>query len=65
MTIYNIFCYPEIVHTRNVCSAPEIIQRGETPMLETLKNEIIHYIERMDEYKLRIVLGFVKKLLNL
>lgn len=34
-------------------------------MIETIKNELIQYIERMDEYQLYIVLGFVKKLFNI
>lgn len=34
-------------------------------MIETLKNELIQYIERMDEYQLRIVLSFIKKLFGL
>ena len=33
-------------------------------MIETLKNELIQYIERMDEYQLHIVLGFIKKLFH-
>ena len=32
--------------------------------MQTLIKELNQYIERMDGYKLRIVLGFVKKLLN-
>ena len=34
-------------------------------MIETLKNELIQYIERMNEYQLHIVLGFIKKLFHL
>lgn len=34
-------------------------------MTETLINEIIQHTEKMDEYQLRIVLGFIKRLLNL
>lgn len=34
-------------------------------MIETIKNELIQYIERMDEYQLHIVLGFIKKLFNI
>ena len=34
-------------------------------MSETLKNEIIQLTEKMDEYQLRILLGFIKRLLNL
>lgn len=34
-------------------------------MTETLKNEIIQLTEKMDEYQLRILLGFIKRLLNL
>ena len=34
-------------------------------MLETLKNEIIQHTEKMDEYQLRILLGFIKRLFNL
>ena len=33
-------------------------------MIETLKNELIQYIERMDESQLHIVLGFIKKLFH-
>lgn len=33
-------------------------------MIETLKNEIIQYIERMDDHQLNIVLGFIKKLFH-
>lgn len=32
--------------------------------MQTLIKELQQYIERMDEYKLRIVLGFVKRLFN-
>ena len=32
--------------------------------MQTIIKEIHQYIERMDEYKLRIVLGFVKRLFN-
>ena len=31
-------------------------------MTETVKAEILQYIEKMDDYKLRILLGFVKSL---
>lgn len=34
-------------------------------MIETLKNQLIQYIERMDEPQLHIVLGFIKKLFHL
>lgn len=34
-------------------------------MTEALKNELHQYIERMNEYQLRILLGFIKKLFNL
>lgn len=39
------------------------ISSREVPrMKETLKNELIHYIEKMDEYQLHIILGFIKRL---
>lgn len=31
-------------------------------MKETLKSELLQYIETMEEYQLHIVLGFIKKL---
>ena len=31
-------------------------------MLETLKNEIISYIEKLDESQLHVLLGFIKRL---
>lgn len=31
-------------------------------MNEALKTQLIQYIEKMDEYQLHIVLGFIKKL---
>ena len=34
-------------------------------MTEALKTELLQYIERMDEYQLRLVLGFLKKLFHL
>ena len=34
-------------------------------MNEALKNEILHYTDKMNEFQLRIVLGFIKKLFNL
>lgn len=34
-------------------------------MKETLKSELIQYIEKMDEYQLHILLGFIKKLFGL
>lgn len=34
-------------------------------MNEALKNELHQYIDQMNEYQLRIVLGFIKKLFNL
>lgn len=34
-------------------------------MIETRKNELIQYIERMDEHQLRIVLSFIKNLFKL
>lgn len=34
-------------------------------MTETLINEIIQHTEKMNEYQLRVLLGFVKRLLNL
>lgn len=34
-------------------------------MIETLKNELRQYIEKMDESQLYIVLGFVKKLFHI
>lgn len=33
-------------------------------MLETLKKELLQLIDKMDEYQLQIVLGFIKKLFN-
>ena len=33
-------------------------------MKTTHKDELLHYIERMDDYQLRVVLGFIKKLFN-
>lgn len=42
------------------------ISSREVPgMKEMLKSELIHYIEKMDEYQLHIVLGFIKKLFHL
>ena len=35
------------------------------PMTEAPKNEINRYLEKMNEYQLRIVLGFIKKLFRL
>lgn len=34
-------------------------------MLEMLKNELIQYIERMDETQLRFILSLIKKLFRL
>lgn len=34
-------------------------------MTETLRNELRQYIDRLDEYQLRLVLGFIKKLFSL
>lgn len=34
-------------------------------MYETLKNELLQHIEKMDEYQIRMVLGFVKRLFRL
>lgn len=34
-------------------------------MTATLKNALHQYIDRMDEYQLRLVLGFIKKLFDL
>lgn len=34
-------------------------------MSETLKSEIIQLTEKMNEYQLRVLLGFIKRLLNL
>lgn len=34
-------------------------------MNEALKNELHQYIEKMNEYQRRIVLGFIKKLFHL
>lgn len=34
-------------------------------MLETLKNEIIQHIDKLDETRLHILLGFIKRLCNL
>lgn len=31
-------------------------------MIDTLKNELSQYIERMDEYQLRFILSLIKKL---
>ena len=31
-------------------------------MKETLKSELIQYIEKMEEYQLHILLGFIKRL---
>ena len=33
-------------------------------MLEELKAELLKYIDRMGEYHLRLVLSFIKKILN-
>lgn len=33
-------------------------------MLETLRNELLQYINRMDESQIQILLGFVKSLLH-
>ena len=38
---------------------------NETLKKELNKHELIEYIEEMDEYQLRLVLGFVKTLFNL
>lgn len=34
-------------------------------MKEMLKNEIIQYIERMDEIQLHILIGFIKRLFGI
>lgn len=34
-------------------------------MKETLKSELLQYIETMEEYQLHIVLGFIKRLFGL
>lgn len=34
-------------------------------MIETLKTQLIQYIEKMDECQLHIVLGFIKKLFDI
>lgn len=34
-------------------------------MEELLKNELAQYIEKMDEYQLHILLGFIKRLLGI
>lgn len=34
-------------------------------MKELLKTELIHYIEKMDDYQLHIVLGFIKRLFGI
>ena len=34
-------------------------------MKETLKNELLQYIEKMEEYQLHILLGFIKKLFGI
>lgn len=42
-----------------------ISSREVLRMKETLKNELIHYIEKMDEYQLHILLGFIKRLFGI
>ena len=37
---------------------------GNTMPNDSLKDELHKLIDKMDEYRLRIVLGFVKKLFN-
>lgn len=34
-------------------------------MKETLKNELLQYIEKMEEYQLHILLGFIKKIFGI
>ena len=34
-------------------------------MIETLKKKLLQHIEKLDETQLQIVLGFVKRILNL
>lgn len=34
-------------------------------MKETIKKELVQYIEKLDEYQLHIVLGFIKRLFGL
>lgn len=34
-------------------------------MKETLKNELLQHIEKMEEYQLHILLGFIKKLFGI
>lgn len=34
-------------------------------MIETVKNELLQHIDKLNEHQLRIVLGFIKKLFNL
>lgn len=34
-------------------------------MIEVLKTELLRYIDQLDEYQLHILLGFVKRLLDL
>lgn len=34
-------------------------------MKEVLKEQIIRYIEKLDEYQLHIVLGFIKRLFDI
>ena len=34
-------------------------------MLETIKNELLQHIDKLDEHQLQIALGFIKRLLNI
>jgi hypothetical protein len=34
-------------------------------MIDTLKTELLRYIDQLDEYQLHILLGFVKRLFGL
>ena len=34
-------------------------------MPENLKTELLNYIEKMDDYQIRLVLSFIKKLFDL
>jgi hypothetical protein len=34
-------------------------------MTETVKAELLHHLDSLDDFQLRIVLGFIKRLFNL
>lgn len=36
-----------------------------TPSTDNIKDEVIQYIEKMDEYQLRFILSLIKKLFRL